>query len=203
MLWGFYQSCHDFSRSASSNINTRLSTDQMSYFSPCFSPLSHTICYPPPLTSSPSQPRRTRTHDILQFWLPCFVHSMFLFHCCLCIIFALFGKPYILSPHPAPPSSHTSFRISVFLQQNFTASMLFLPRAFTAPSRNPLRALFCFFLALSFLTFLSSVSDVSSRSNTWPTALDLVFSAFQPQSHFHRAFSQPTALHGTPDELFQ
>ena len=175
----------------------------MSYFSPCFSPLSHTICYPPPLTSSPSQPRRTRTHDILQFWLPCFVHSMFLFHCCLCIIFALFGKPYILSPHPAPPSSHTSFRISVFLQQNFTASMLFLPRAFTAPSRNPLRALFCFFLALSFLTFLSSVSDVSSRSNTWPTALDLVFSAFQPQSHFHRAFSQPTALHGTPDELFQ
>ena len=62
---------------------------------------------------------------------------------------------------------------------------------------------FVFFLALSFLTFLSSVSDVSSRSNTWPTALDLVSSAFQQQSHFHHAFSQSTALHFTSDELFQ
>jgi len=41
------------------------------------------------------------------------------------------------------------------------------------------------------------------QSNHWPIALALVLSAFQLQSHFHRAFLKSTALHGISDKLFQ
>jgi len=64
MLSDFYQSCHNVSRSASFNNNTRLSAAQMSRVSPSFSPPSDGIRHPSPLTSWPFQPRHTRARVV-------------------------------------------------------------------------------------------------------------------------------------------
>ena len=64
MLSDFNQSCHDVSRSASSNNHTRLSVAQMSHVYPSLSPPSDAIRPPSPLTSSPSQPCHTRTRVV-------------------------------------------------------------------------------------------------------------------------------------------
>jgi len=64
MLSDFNQSCHDVSRSASANNHIRLSAAQISNVSPSFSPPSDAIRHSPPLTSSPCQPRHTRTRVV-------------------------------------------------------------------------------------------------------------------------------------------
>jgi len=151
-----------------------------------FYPPSNVIRHPPPLKSSLSQPSHTLTRVMSRpdrysqktsLRLPCLVTYIVLCVFCFTAVFAssllLFGEPCILTQCPAQPSSHTSFRIFVFLQQSFTASMLFLPLPFPAAFSEPLPGPVCFLLTLLSLC-LSSLLFVQ-QSSTCPTALALVF----------------------------
>ena len=209
MLSDFNQSCHDVSRSTSPTNHTRFSAAQMSsHVSPSFSSPSDASRHPSLLTSSPSQPRHTRTRVVHRpdrytpqtvTALSCTYSFSVYFFCFTAVVVSsllLFAATYIFGPRPAPPYSHTSF--CMFAPATFhRISAFFLPLPSLAASR---KSLLLFYLSFDFC--LSTLHFVPPR-NTWPTALHTFLSAFQPQSLFHRAFSQSTALHGTSNELFQ
>ena len=123
-----------------------------------------------------------------------FVSLLSLCHLCFCLL----QRPFSVHAQLRHAVTHHS---AFFLQQRFNEFTLFHPLAFPAASRKPLCVLLLLF-KLSFHFCLSTLLFVQPR-NTWPTALPSFLSAFQPQSLFHRAFSQSTSLHGTSNELFQ
>ena len=135
--------------------------------------------------------------------MPCLAHSVYFFVSQLFVSSSfLFATTSTFGPRPAPPCSHTSFRIPHFFSSNVSTHPCYFSRKYfrLAPANH--YVVVCYFSNRLFtsafrLCFLFNQATLGIRP------CSSLLPAFQPQSLLHRAFSQSTALHSTSNELFQ
>ena len=198
MLSDFNQSCHDISRSASPNNHTRLSAAQMSHASPsfsskrCNSSLTSVDVIAVP-TASYSHPCCAQTGPLLPisnagcrvlYIMYFFVSLLSLCHLCFCLM----QRPFSVHAQLRHAVTHHS---ACFLQQPFTASLLFSPSTISSCISQ---TTMCFSVTNTPFTFTFRLCFLFNQAPLGLRPCPWFLSAFQPHSLFHRAFSQSTAL---------
>ena len=134
-----------------------------------------------------------RTVTFCKQWLPCLVHTL-CFFCFTAVLFSSslsFAATYIFGPRPAPPCSHTSF--CMFSPATFYRIPAFSPS--TISSCIP-QTTMCSSVTNSPFNFTFPLCFLFNQAHLGLRPCPSLLSAFQPQSHFHHAFSESTTLHG-------